>query len=298
MFQGACSMSCAGKFPLRELRVTCEEIEGVPDAGGLGRLSKERSVVGQHGLGTAIDGRDLDLEPRRGAEINHYVDSDGSLLRSGTSIPDPVSIRVWEDSNEPSRRATRARSRAPTETLTPYSYQINRVQVRYYSQNLLGRQKSEVLNLVREFEPEITDINLASVRGGRPSIYLDHKRLGFAPLSVFGDALRRAVLLAATIPSLKDGGVLLIDEIETGIHVSTLKRVLAWLTKVARDLRVQVVATTHSLEALDAIALATTDAAPDLVTFHLDPSEEQTRVKRIDSDLLLRLRHERGLDVR
>ena len=88
MFQGACSMSCTGRFPLRKLRVNCEEIEGVPDTGGLGRMSKERSVVGEHGLGTAIDGRDLDLEPRRGAEISHYMDSDGSLVRSGISIPE------------------------------------------------------------------------------------------------------------------------------------------------------------------------------------------------------------------
>jgi energy-coupling factor transporter ATP-binding protein EcfA2 len=298
LFQGECSMTCTGRFPLKNLRVTCEEIEGVPESGGLGRLSKARSVVGRHGVARAVDGRDLDLEPCRGAEITHYVDSDGSLLRSGTLIPDPVSVRVWEDNNEPARHLTRTRSRAPTETLTPYSYQINRLQVRHYSQNLIGRQKSDVLDLVREFEPEIADINLASVRGVRPSIYLEHKRLGYAPLSVFGDALRRAVLLAATTLSLKDGGVLLIDEIETGIHVSTLKRVLAWLTRVARDLRVQVVATTHSLEALDAIAIAAGDAAPDLVTFHLDRLEERTRVKRIDRDLLLRLRHERGLDVR
>ena len=99
--------------------------------------------------------------------------------------------------------------------------------------------------------------------------------------------------MAGTIPSLKAGGVLLIDEIETGIHASKLHRVLGWLAKVARELRVQVVATTHSLEAVDAIAIATQDAGPDLVTFHLDQSDEQTRVKRIDADLLLRLRRER-----
>ena len=186
----------------------------------------------------------------------------------------------------------------PTETLTPYSYQINKIQVRSYSRYLLGREKGSLLKLIQEFDPEINGITLASLRGVRPAIYLEHERLGSAPLSVFGDALRRAVLLAGTIPSLKGGGVLLIDEIETGIHASKLNRVLGWLAEVARELRVQVVATTHSLEAVDAIAHAIQATAPDLVTFHLDQTKEQTTVKRIDAGLLSRLRSERGLDVR
>ena len=72
-------------------------------------------------------------------------------------------------------------------------------------------------------------------------------------MSIFGDGLRRAVLLAGTLLSLKDGGLLLIDEMEEGIHVRALQKVFAWLTKAARDLGVQIVATTHSLEAVDGI---------------------------------------------
>ncbi|MFI5453812.1 MAG: hypothetical protein ACHRXM_00005 [Isosphaerales bacterium] len=85
---------------------------------------------------------------------------------------------------------------------------------------------------------------------------------------------------------------------EAGIHVSGLQRVFAWLTKAARELGVQVVATTHSLEAVDAMALSSRNGSADLVTFHLDQTEHETRTKRIDDDLLLRLRRERGLDVR
>ena len=132
----------------------------------------------------------------------------------------------------------------------------------------------------------------------RPAIYLNHKRLGPAPLSIFGDALRRAVLLASTLHALKGGGVLLIDEIETGIHVSALQRVFAWLANAAKQFDVQIIATTHSLEAVDAIAQSVNDRIDDLVTFHLDQTEQETRVKRIPGELLLRLRRERGLDVR
>jgi AAA15 family ATPase/GTPase len=155
-----------------------------------------------------------------------------------------------------------------------------------------------VLDLIRELDPEITDIRQVSIRGLTPAIYLSHKRLGQAPLSVFGDALRRAVLLAAMIVSLKDGGILLIDEVETGFHVSVLERVFRWIAGISRQLDVQIVATTQNLEAVDAMAVSTADGKTDLVAYHLDQTMAETQVKRIDGDLLRRLRRERGLDVR
>ena len=52
------------------------------------------------------------------------------------------------------------------------------------------------------------------------------------------------------------------------------------------------------LEAVDAVCDSMRDRIDDLVTFNIDQTEEETMVKRISGDLLLRLRHERGLDVR
>jgi AAA15 family ATPase/GTPase len=129
-------------------------------------------------------------------------------------------------------------------------------------------------------------------------IYLQHKRLGRAPLSVFGDALRRVVLLAGTILSLRAGGILLLDEVETGLHVSVLERVFRWTASISRQQNVQVVATTQSLEAVDAMAASAAYAKPDLVAFHLNQTAEDTLVRRIDAEMLLRLRRERALDVR
>jgi AAA domain, putative AbiEii toxin, Type IV TA system len=284
LFEGECSMTYAGILPfLKSLRVTYRDIVGDPDPQETGR--RRRRLVKERKDGEDEDFADVEL--RRGAEITHFVNDNT-----------PVVARVWED--EPVHIGLLRSPRFPlaTETLTPYSYQINRVQVRYHSRYLFGTDRDIVLDLIREFDPEITDLRQASFRGMRPALYLNHKRLGPAPLSIFGDALRRAVLLAGTLLSLKDGGILLIDEIETGIHVTALQRVFGWLTDVARKLNVQVVATTHSLEAVDAMALSAGEALGDLVTFHLDQTEQETRVKRIDGELLLRLRRERGLDVR
>jgi energy-coupling factor transporter ATP-binding protein EcfA2 len=291
MFEGECTMSCDGRFPLRKLRVTYTDIVGEPD------LEKARSQARLRGM----EGEEIaDDQPRRGAVIKHFIDPEVSPPRLARVDEEIRIAQVWEDQPFTTRLPLVEGDWIPTETLTPYSYQINRVQVRSQSRSLFDDHRSLVLDLIRQFDPDVEKIEVASFRGGRPAIYLGHRRLGPAPLSVFGDSLRRAVLLAGTLPTLKDNGILFIDEIEAGIHVRALKRVATWLTKAARDLRVQIVATTHSLEAVDAIALATEDQhqLDDLVTFRLEQTEQETRAKRIYGDLLLGIRRDQGWDVR
>ncbi len=184
----------------------------------------------------------------------------------------------------------------PYEMLTPYSYQLNRLQLKSQSQQLFN---DDVIELLQDFDPDVEAVRIGSFSGERAAIYIKHRKLGEAPLSVFGDAMRRAVLLTSTLLSLKDGGVLLIDEVEVGIHVSALTNVFKWLVESARKLNVQVFVTTHSLEALDAITFSDNDdAEEDIVVFRLKQTEEKTESKRLSGDLLHRLRFERGLDVR
>jgi hypothetical protein len=284
-FEGECRMTCDGRLPLRTLRVTHREIVGDPDPQ---QTQRRRRGLVTEGREAEAEEEDIgDIQLRHGAEITHFPDD---------QIPRVA--QVWEDQPVHVGLPRSIRTPVATETLTPYSYQINRVQVSSRSRHVFDRRRDMVLELVQSFDPEIQGVEIASFQGVRPAIYLNHRRLGPAPLSVFGDALRRAVLLASTLPTLEGGGILLIDEIETGIHVSTLQRVFQWLKRWAIELDVQIVATTHSLEAVDAVALSASDAPGFLVTYHLDQTEHETRVKRIDGELLLRLRRERGLDVR
>ena len=323
LFQSHCDMNCSGTFPLRKLRVEYKDIIGHPSKKELEWFVQQRDDLNYEIGSPELIKKQLDQflqqRPRyagealemdeqwRGAEIAHHVECEPTLDQAifFPSTIDPIVIQLWEDDRMMGRPSRPQQSRnLPTVTLTPYSYQLNRLQVRSHSQQLFSSSTDPtqgqdlVLQLIRQFDSDIIDIKIASFRGARPAIYLNHKRLGPAPLSIFGDALRRAVLLASTLHALKGGGVLLIDEIETGIHVSALQRVFAWLANAAKQLDVQIIATTHSLEAVDAIAQSVTDRSDDLVTFHLDQTADETRAKRIPSELLLRLRRERGLDVR
>ncbi|MDX1970228.1 MAG: AAA family ATPase [Planctomycetaceae bacterium] len=299
-FQGQCDMECSGRFRSGTLHVEYEDMIGEPSPRELERLTRHRT-----GTGYSPD------EQWRGAQISHFVESgprpvDPSLQGSSThSRIEPITIQVWEEDRMVGRvPRPRRPGNLPTETLTPYSYQLNTIQVRSQSRQMFLPldtpldERKFLLDILAEFDADIIDIGVASFRGARPAIYLNHRQLGPAPLSVFGDAIRRAVLLANTLKQLSGGGVLLIDEVETGIHVSALERVFAWMSKVASQLDVQLIATTHSLEAVDAISASMANCIDDLATYHLEQLCGKTNAKRISGELLLRIRHERGLDVR
>ena len=97
--------------------------------------------------------------------------------------------------------------------------------------------------------------------------------------------------------SLGPGGVLLLDEIEVGIHTDALPKIFNWLVKTAKKLEIQVFATTHSIEVLDAL-LASELNADDLAAYQVKQIEEKTECKRFSGSTLKRLRQQRGLDIR
>lgn len=287
LIEAGCKFKCHGNFPLRELSVKYSEFMGVPSSKEM-RYSRGRFIR-----------RDLDIEEiMRGAELVH--DSVWTQSNLFPSVDNPTaSVRIFEDSYA-SQFLLGKRRRGnwlESETLTPYSYQLNRTQLRSQSKQLFNDDR--VAELLKYFDADIEAIRIGSFSGMRPAIYIKHRKLGEVPLSVFGDAMRRTLLLTSTLLSLKAGDILLIDEIEVGIHVGALANVFKWLVDAARKLEIQIFVTTHSLEALDALISTNPEqTADDIVAFHLTQTEEITQCKRFSGDLLHRLRFERGLDVR
>lgn len=183
-------------------------------------------------------------------------------------------------------------------TLTPFSHRIEPAQLKRLSQATQEGWKGEVLDLLRAIDPAILALEILSPEGNQSSLHVRYAGIGLAPLSVLGDGLRRVVSIALAVANLKDG-LLLIDEIESAIHVSALETVFPWLTATCKRNGIQLFATTHSLEALDALLEIQANADGDEMTcFRLNRSDHPDRVERLGVDLLRRLRFDRGLDVR
>ncbi len=154
-------------------------------------------------------------------------------------------------------------------------------------------KKEEILQVLKLFDGNIIDIEILSTRTIRPIIKIRHQILGLAPLYIFGDGFQRALIMAITLMSIENG-ILLIDEIETSIHVSALSKIFSWLVKTCQIRDIQLFVTTHSLEAIDAMLEAINDI-DDIVGFKLN--KEGLPPQRFSGDILDGLR-DRGLDVR
>ncbi len=78
------------------------------------------------------------------------------------------------------------------------------------------------------------------------------------PLKSLGDGMIRILQLALKLVSAQ-GGFLLIDEIENGLHYSIQEQVWAWLFEVAERLDIQVFATTHSWDCIESFTKVAND---------------------------------------
>lgn len=181
----------------------------------------------------------------------------------------------------------------PLAHITPYSHRTERMQIETLSAAIENERLTELIQILQTLDPNIQDLVVLAPDGQTPRIYLRHLKAGLLPLSVMGDGMRRTLAIAAVLSEVRNG-VLLIDEIESAIHISALEKVFPWLLKQCQALNIQVFASTHSLEALDALMMGDPDGS-QLVVYHLG---NESAPSRLQGDVLRRLRLERGLDVR
>ncbi len=194
------------------------------------------------------------------------------------------------------RREPPGKLRLPLGTVSPFSHRVEQLQVRQLSEATLTQEKFNVLECVNLIDCDVAALEILSRQGKRPTLWVQHKTLGYAPLYTLGDGVRRVLTIALGLIEAQNG-VLLIDEIETAIHKDALAAVFRWLVRAAAYYNVQLFATTHSLEAVDAVLMAELQETEELVAFRL-PENGNGQPKRFSGELLDNLRFERGLDIR
>jgi AAA15 family ATPase/GTPase len=120
-----------------------------------------------------------------------------------------------------------------------------------YDRARLADKDSEVLKAFQILDPTIESVESFSI--GEPTLYLRRKGEKRLPLSLFGDAINRVaeIILKLVNSQYK---ILLVDEIENGIHYTNQREFWRILFRLAVELDTQIFATTHSLEMLQAFA--------------------------------------------
>ncbi len=111
----------------------------------------------------------------------------------------------------------------------------------------IKKAEKRVVEALQRIEPSINYVKLIY-----KTFYCDIGKDRLIPLNVMGGGMVRLfsiILAIATTP----GGVVLIDEIDTGFHYSSLEVMWKAVYEAAKQFDVQIFATTHSYECLRAL---------------------------------------------
>jgi AAA15 family ATPase/GTPase len=132
---------------------------------------------------------------------------------------------------------------------------------------LINKQLDGVIEALQEIDANITDIRM----GMTGIIYMDIGLDKLLPINIMGDGIRRILSILTVISNIQ-GGVLFVDEIENGLHYSTLQILWKAILKALDVYHVQLFATTHSNECIGALV------SPDL----FDRESQRIRLYRKD----------------
>ena len=175
--------------------------------------------------------------------------------------------------------------------------------VRLFDDLVLTENEEYVTQALRMIEPRIERI--ASVASERWPLFREApsgvflKLEGVAdriPIGSVGDGMWRMLGLALALANA-EGGILLVDEIDTGLHYSVMGNMWRMVSKRAAALDVQVFATTHSRDCYQSLATIVDSEfpSPQVTIQRIDRSRE--RAVRFSNDEVVAAAA-RGIEVR
>lgn len=152
-------------------------------------------------------------------------------------------------------------------------------------------QLDGVVEILKRIEPSLTGLEWKE-NFIQCNIGLDK----LMPLNFMGDGMVRTLAVALAVAD-SAGGCALIDEIENGLHYSSLGIMWKAVLGLAEKFGVQVFATTHSYEALQALAEIADNSDDAIRVFRIERKDDQYKAVVYDREILS-VSVERNLEVR
>lgn len=144
-------------------------------------------------------------------------------------------------------------------------------------------QREKALEFIRSLpEQDIRSIDFVKGARGDVVIALSEsfgKEQRSYDATLLSDGTLRALAMIAALLSVPRGTLLVIEELDNGIHPSRAKRLMAGVERIARERSLRVLITTHNPALVDALPLG---AVPDIVLCYRDPDEGYSRLSRLD----------------
>ena len=172
-----------------------------------------------------------------------------------------------------------------TQFISPMAVRNDTIVAEWIGKLELDGKKEQIIQALQILDPAVSDISIIP-KGGQIQLYV---KLGskLLPLGLAGDGLNRLLFIILSIVANPDS-VILIDEIDSGLHYSMYTALWETIARTAREGRCQVIASTHSYEcivgAVEGIRKA--GRAQDFCYYRISRDGQNTLAHRYSGELL------------
>lgn len=142
--------------------------------------------------------------------------------------------------------------------------------------------KESILSLIKSLpEQNISDIEFIETPRGEVMVTLEETfgdRTELFDATLLSDGTLRVLSIAAAIYSSPDGSLLVIEEIDNGVHPSRAEMLLTSISEIAKARNLRVLLSSHNPALLDALPV---DAVPNVVFCYRDRASGCSRLVRL-----------------
>ena len=156
-----------------------------------------------------------------------------------------------------------------------------------YNRVIQKRGRKQVEGMMKRLNPRVEAIEpLQTSDQQGPIIFVDVGLKEMIPVTQMGQGFNRLLNIYSEVIA-SEVNVLLIDEIENGLHYSVMPQVFEGLFNAVKELDIQIFATTHSWECIVAADAAARKSTPyDLNVIRLDRVDDSVKAIVMDDKTL------------
>jgi hypothetical protein len=154
---------------------------------------------------------------------------------------------------------------------------IGAAEISFFSKLKQNGRESQLLEILGEIDARVLGIEVLALTGTEAELFVRFEPgTPLLPLSMMGDGFQRCFEIGV-VASAQSTSFLFVDELDNGLHHSVLEPVWRWLATISASRQLQVFATTHSEECIQAACRAFTALNDDgLRVIRLDRRDDAT----------------------
>ena len=228
----------------------------------------------------------------------NIVDTEAMTINVGVNGEKNTDFQIYDFQTRISMFVNKEVRHVRTRYISPSAHSVQSVHITDILTN--GDLYEEMIKLLKEFDQNIIGINAIPVSTGASGVkyvLLTKGRKQALPLSVYGDGMKKAITIMAGLIEAK-GGILLLDEFETAIHISAMDKIFTWLLESALKLDVQIFMTSHSKEAIMKILTLSERFQEKINLYTLYKNGNESMVRRMGCSEAIKADKQYGVELR